>query len=510
MQALIIDKVVLFGDDYYYTTFFYQGWGYFISENTEHWLYTNGRSLVHILDELLLLDGTIIMWKIFAVCVISLLALFSALISSRAWERGLRTESFKLSLIISCVCISFISIFTANQTLYWATGFLNYVYPILLTLMLFYYTEEALAKERFGIPICLLSFFACSSTEQNAFVSICILLFTLVRVFLNKKKPSKVLLTAVFLGAVGFVLLFFAPGNSVRTTYYEDFYSMPLFDRVYDNILRLSNLIFRKSGADRALVIFFGAAAYAYAERYGGVKRVITVGLNSLSAVFLLINMHFELLTGPTVIISALAFVVCVIISLFDFVKTKKTESAFFIIMAAVAQGAMLISPEMGPRTLIISVIFLIIPTSIYVCETKKPIISCLVIVTLLSFMTVAGPLLITLLAILVTLTLVFAFVKKLRSLALPAAFLIITLLILDSLGATLNGYTENYAVHKENEALLLEYRETLSDGGEHILRQKYLPNGIYKYTMPYDDTYHLYWFKVAMKIPTDTDVRYE
>ncbi|MBE6538026.1 MAG: hypothetical protein E7671_00990 [Ruminococcaceae bacterium] len=510
MQALIIDKIVLFGDDYYYTTFFYNGVEYFVSENIKHWLETNGRAFVHLLDELLLADGSIIMWKIFATVVICLIALFSALIASRAWDRGAGTAEFRRSLIISCVCISFVSIFTANQTLYWATGFLNYVYPILLTLMLFYYTEKALARERFSLWICLLSFLACSSTEQNSFVSICILVFALVRIFTKRKKPSLTIWLAFAFGALGLVLLFFAPGNSVRTTYYADFYATPLWERITQNVVRLINLIFKKSGADRALVLFFGAAACFFFSKYSSKKRMFAGAINAGAVIFLLLNIHFAVLSEAAVIMSFLAFAVCVFASLLDFVKNGNTEHVFFTCMAAVAQGAMLISPEMGPRTLIVSIVFLIIPTAIYVSRTENVLISLLAGAVLLSFMTVIGKaLIIALIPILIALILCL-FVKEFRDFAIPAAILIIALLMIDSLFGTLTGYSENYVIHKENEALISEYKETLEDGGEHTLTQKYLPNGVYKYTMPYDDPYHMYWFKVAKKIPTDTDIRYE
>ncbi len=510
MQGSIIDKIVLFGDDYYYTSFFYNGAEYFFGENAKHWLETNGRALVHLLDEFLLAGGTIILWKIFAVIVISLIAFFTALIASRAWNEGVNTESFKISLVISCACVAFISILTANQTLYWATGFLNYVWPILLTLSLFYFTESALKKGHFSPWFCPLAFLACASTEQNAFASLCILIFAALRMFSAKKKPNIAFWTALLFGILGIISLFAAPGNAVRTTYYKEFYDLTLIERITDNIFRLISLIFRHSGASIALVLFFGASGCGAFERLKGLRRLLLMSVNALAAVLLIAEIRFGILEKTAIIIALSAFFIDIIISISLFLKTKDPVPSFFTVMAAVMQGAMLVSPEMGPRTVIVSVIFLIIPTAFAVSKSKNPLPPCLILAALMGLMTNIGHIVAALLFISIAAVLLCVAVKKLNIFASSGVLLILTLLMLDSLSATLTGYNENYAVHKENARLLTEYRQTLETDNDHILIQKYLPNGTHKYTMPYDDPYHMYWFKIAMKLPVDTTINYE
>ena len=375
MQAVIIDKIVLFGDDYYYCTFLYNGIGHFFSENAKHYLETNGRAIVHLLDELLLAGGTIIAWKIFAVITTALIALFCALIAAKVWKYGIKTEKFKLSLVLSCVCISFISISTASQTLYWATGFLNYVWPILLTLMLFYFTENSLYRGYFSPLICPLALFACSGTEQNAFACLCILVFAAIRIFAKKIKVGAAFWISLILGFIGFISLFAAPGNAVRTTYYAEFYSLPITQRILRNVLRLFSLIFRTSGAVNALILFFAAAACASYERLKGLSSLLIMTLNALAAVLLCGQLKFGFCETPSIIFALLAFAIDALISVVYFIRAKETSFPFFIVMAAGMQAAMLISPEMGPRTIIVSVIFLIIPTAALAAESKKPLI---------------------------------------------------------------------------------------------------------------------------------------
>lgn len=509
-EGAIISKLVLFGDDYYYTSFFYKGWDHFLSENIHHWLETNGRALVHLIDEILLANGSIIAWKIFGVICIALIAFFAALIASSAHKNGLGTAEFKISLVISCTCIAFISIFISHQTLYWATGFLNYVFPILTTLMLYYFIERAFEKEHFSLWLIPLAFLGCAGTEQNAFAALSILLLALARMILSKKKPNFAFLIALVVGIIGFISLFAAPGNAVRTTYYADFYSLPLVERIFLNIKRVLNLIFRTSGASRALVIFFGAAAIASFEKLRGIVRLLSMSLNSIAVILLLGAMHFGVFQYPAVALAITAFGADVILSVISAVKEKDQSEAYFPIMAGALQGAMLISPEMGPRTVIASVILLIIPTARCVCRSKKPFISLLILALLFMSLSEIGIIIGTILLILLFAVIASMLISKSKHLVLPLCLLIMSVLMLDSLAAFHLGYSENYAVHKENERLLAEYRISLENGGEHILKQKYLPNGTHKYTMPYDDPYHMHWFKIAKKIPIDTEIKYE
>ena len=54
IHSLVCIFTTYFGDDYYYAAFIKKGADYFVSENIFHYQYTNGRALVHLIDELLL------------------------------------------------------------------------------------------------------------------------------------------------------------------------------------------------------------------------------------------------------------------------------------------------------------------------------------------------------------------------------------------------------------------------------------------------------------------------
>ena len=167
MQAWILLYIVQFGDDFYYTTFFDGGISHFVKENVFHYMNTNGRAWVHILDEILLAKGTIFAWKIFNLAVIALTVWFAATLASENDRR-----KFGVSLIVSCVAFSAINILNLRQSVYWATGSLNYLFPVFLTLLLFYVLRKNANSNRLPPATIILAFFASSSTEQCAFASL--------------------------------------------------------------------------------------------------------------------------------------------------------------------------------------------------------------------------------------------------------------------------------------------------------------------------------------------------
>ncbi len=511
LYGAVTYNVVLFGDDFYYCTFLSRGFSYFLSENVHHYMQTNGRAFVHLLTELLLVRSSIVLWKIFSVLVIGAIAYFSALIASNAAFEGRKTFKFKISLCISSALIALVSIYTARQTLYWATGFMNYVFPIALTLMLFYFTEKGMENGRFGAFYAVLSFFSCATTEQNAFASLCILICAYLFMLFKKKRPPIGFYIAFALGIIGIISLFAAPGNAVRQTYYPEFYGMSLLERVFGNIEKLKDEIFRYSGASRAIAVFFAVFAFRRDCIRNKMLRTAKRVLNLLSSLLLILDMHVSGMysVSSVLAIGVFAFdVILLAVYCFSDIESNFVP-AFFAFMSAALQGAMLVSPEMGPRTVLVSVMLLTVPTSESVTRSESLMLSLgAMILAFLSMSVISAPFAAAF--VLLFAALVLSFALKNTRLKKSAVLLMLALLTLNMMLLTLSGYKENYEVHRENMEYLDDFRaENKNDTGE-ALMQRYLANSVYKYTMPYDDPYHLYWFKIAMNIPTETKVEYE
>lgn len=515
-QARIIRSLALFGDDYYYASFFSRGVGYFLSENVRHYTEVNGRAFVHLLDELLLWRGTMTAWKIFASVSLLLIAALTAFIASDTHRGSLRSEALRTALPVSCLLLSLFSVEISRQTLYWATGFMNYVFPVLLTLLLFYMLERALDTEKFSPILIPLAFFASCTTEQNSFASLCILLYAIVRRLLKKRKIPKTLIAALVLSLAGVALLFAAPGNAIRTTYYAEFYALPFTERVSENASRLLSLIFEETGAASALALFFAAFACGAVSRLKGKLRVIFPVVNGIASVSLIVFTYmgnageaYDLV----VIVSSLAVYMSDLILLAVFFfrgRGKYAVTFFFTLMAALLQAAMLVSPEMGPRTVAVSVFFLAVSTTrIVACDKNKPFVF-IVLAAVSAFFVPLGNLSTVMFILLFACGIFFTACRKKKP-ACSFFALSLAVLMLASLNTTLCGYKENTGVHRENAQRVSEYRDALCSGEEPpALELSVLPNKVYKYTMPYDSEYHMYWFKIMNGLDTETEIIYK
>ena len=55
-----------------------------------------------------------------------------------------------------------------------------------------------------------------------------------------------------------------------------------------------------------------------------------------------------------------------------------------------------------------------------------------------------------------------------------------------------------------------MEYVSQALEKSAHKVVIVYLPDDDCRYTMPYDSTYHEYWFKIAFGLPEDTVITYD
>lgn len=508
LEAWIMRFVVLFGDDYYYTTFFNYGIGYFFRENVFHYMKTNGRAWVHLLDELLLCNGTIWAWRIFNTAVIALIIWFSALIIGGTREK--RGKSFKTALVLLCALFSVINIKMAYQCVYWATGAMNYLLPVLLVLMYFRLMQRYLSGEKLGAAAIFLAFFACSSTEQCAFAALCVSALTFLAVLLKKEKPCRNLIFASVASIIGFAVLFLAPGNSVRTTYYSDFYSMGLLQRILYNLPRIFNLIFSDWGMADIIIVFLVASLFRRILKPRGVLDYISALVSLSGAASLYVYIHGgggKAFFIVSIVCTLLIFIENIVRYLIVYIKSKDMMGLFFTVMPPLLQCAILVSPEFGPRTALASAVMLFIPTVKFILESEIPAFALGTFAAALVLISAPGRLVTAAVIILAVLCLVFALLKK-PEIAVISILLICSAIMADRQYELVRGYSANYTVHLRNYENIENYKSE-TDSTEPLVIF-ILPDESCKYTMPYDNPYHEYWFKKAYGLTEETEIRYE
>ena len=509
LTAVTMCFTVAFGDDYYYGSFFYEGFAHFISENLLHYRETNGRALVHLLDELILCGNQMAVWHIFGTLCVSGVVFLSALISSRAYINGLKTKEFRISLTVSCLLFSSISLDIARQSIYWATGALNYLFPVLLLLALFYCVKRGESEGRIGALVPILAFLCAFSTEQCSAGAIAVIFYAFIlRLKLRKKPDTAMYLSAVSV-ALGAALLFLAPGNTVRMTYYPEFYAKPVLERIAGNIPAVTNGMTGKDGMGTAFAFLFACHIGASLRRLKNkheIWRIAPIALCAAAVVLISVN-SADITAGIIRTVVVLAALIDVAAEKMIAFFREGDDGAFFILLSVILQLCMLISPEYGGRTVLVSFI-LLFPAIEELIGKEGGVLSLVLTAATAALIFSYGHFILACITAAALAALAFALLKK-PQVSRIFILAIICALCFDSMLSFARGYGENYAVHKSNSEAIESWK--VAGDTDAPLCLEYLINGEYKYIMPYDNVpYHWNWYKTYHHLPPETEMIFD
>jgi hypothetical protein len=521
LQFYIHTFVVLFGDDYYYAMFLKSGTNYFISENIFHYMNTNGRSFVHLLDELLLVMGPLL-WRYWNVAVIAGIVILIAKISAKEYS-GANKKHFSKALVMACVLFSIPQIAILNQSVYWATGTLNYLFPILLLLAFYYFYMKSIFLEKKYLWLPVLAFFTAFTTEQVAFCVLAISAFVLFTSAFIRKKRLKPIQIVIFVSAIlGFTILYAAPGNVVRASYYADFYSLSIGGRISYMAPQLFKIIMGQDGMFIYIMLTIVVLAFIPFYRKFTKNKVINISTKALifllSASTLVMYMWLlprnidELINIPFIILLFSCMTLFLIFGIYDYFKKENQDNVVFIALAIGMQMAFLISPVLGPRMLLISIILLSIPLISYSIKYFGNILFFLISVSIIAYYANyanTNVMRITEIAIILIGIYLLFFMRKFKNPARVtiAIGLIAVAVAFSSLVTISTGYAENYVVHVANDKKIEAYK---AEGDfTKTLTLSILKNNKYKHTMPYDDNYEMMRYKILIGLPQTVNITY-
>ncbi len=519
IHSLITFFTTYFGDDYYYAAFVRNGSNYFIDENILHYETVNGRALVHLLDELLI-GWSFIPWRIFNILCVGALVILVAKLAAKTYkpctdenEANEIRENYKRALVISCAIFAATGLPILRQSIYWATGMMNYLFPAVLTLFFYYLFRrdfETLKGSWSLIPIAL---FASATTEQAsaaAFLVACCFIVSCIVVKRRAPKPSYI--GSLIASIVGMCTLFLAPGNSVRMEYYPDFYSLSLIGKIGTNLKTLSATILNRNGLCAIIVLLYIVILHAAYKYYREGKRpilslillgitsfdlgVYIYAINSNSELFL--NIFFDML----IVLPILAAMIYTAVRYFT---RGEIDELYFVWCTLAVQGAMLLSPIYGPRTLTISLVTAMVVLTSRILKHKEAAMYILIAVcafALLPNVRISFPVLAVVFALVFISGVMITKKPDAKQLASIAAVAI----CLAQFSTVASGYASNLEVHQMNRENIREFTQ---NGGDYLVLY-YLPYHEYKYTMPYDDPYHRVVLLKLCGIDPNTQVYYE
>lgn len=214
LHALLNSYITLYSDDYWYGTFYNQGFRGFLKNMADHYLHTNGRFYVHLIVPTVLLFGT----KLFTFLSPVLLALLYWLGAKMTNDR-LPPEGALFSAALGVLATMAFDVQYLRMTLLWISAYFNYVFPVLMTAAAAYFQKrwydgrQSKAGHVLGLVLAVL---AGASTEQCALVTLVVLwgFAILSRAF--ARTPRKIAWGYPLFALAGFLTILLAPGSWAR------------------------------------------------------------------------------------------------------------------------------------------------------------------------------------------------------------------------------------------------------------------------------------------------------
>lgn len=443
--------VVPYGDDYYYGTAFQRG---YLQHKLLEYTEMNGRVLVHLWDELTLLFD-VWLYRLLAPAMLLACAFLACRRGNRYWQAA-------MTLALFCT----LNVQLLREAFLWITGFFNYVYPVLMCLIVTKLQEKRLATEKTPWYYYAIAFVAGATTEQGGLMALLLLILPTVYDKVQGKvaaieKPVFYLPIATTLGWFSVML---APGVFNRMEHMGEF---GLGERLWNNFgLRAQEIM----GADgfwflpAILLLLIGITAI-------GDKKVANwLRLMPLASLFMTavgLGLPGNLFGKPLSVYACILAIVLILVWAVSVATVRHYKWAcIFAVVGLASQGIMLPIAGSSFRTTFGAAIFLIfacVQLAAVVVRYYKP--------------------------------------KYLRVGFLTAAALAGLFMVAPTIG----GYWSNKAIHDANIASCKQGAKT---GSEIVINTE--ADVQYGFTLHYTYSYYVPYFRQYYHIPPEAKLYYE
>ncbi len=454
--SIISYLTYFFADDFYYAVFFRNGLGDFFRKTAEHYMTMNGRALIHFVAEVVLLFKT----YLFAVVnPMALLALFY--LSAKIQNENSSLSGF--SVLIGLLLIIFLPQTIARESLYWITGSMNYLLPILMALATFYIQIRCRIKRNTTILSLILCIICGASTELGGACS-CAMTFSYALFnYITDRKSTKphhsgwLHFIAVFLG---YITVVFSPGTFHRAAFEGSF----IQGQTSNTFSALAEMLLSKGGVTPYLILVLLLIGFLPMINTSLPKHL---HLTAIFAMMLAAGYWCGFIYGIAYIVIFIACMALILASGFFLLKSEDLRPT----------GAMLIS-------VIAIIAVLIIAPSTYV-RTLLPIVLILSCIATHLFVLLIKSL--------------FRDYRKVLLIISSVAFICAIIFILP----TVQGYWYNHTIHTQNQ-----YRiENSAENGYAEISVDIIEK--YAYNMFYYDGFFINYFNQYYNISDSTPLYY-
>ncbi len=254
-------------DDFWYRYFLDGGLRNYLSIMKSHYLYFNGRVLVHVVDHIVLHLGN---WCFAAVGILLLCFIPVALNAASGRERGL--IPWTMALFLPTVLSLPRSVL--NQGILWISAFFNYVLPTaMLTGQVLLFELLQKRRDRGGLLLgaaCVLWSTLCgATTEQSGFAAVLLAAYFLLKALIVKRDRAASALSLLG-SAAGLLTIFASPATRTRMRSGASLGSLrEIVSTMYENMGPCAKELCTSWLAPVALAAFFALAGAAARRRTG-------------------------------------------------------------------------------------------------------------------------------------------------------------------------------------------------------------------------------------------------
>ncbi|MTI47816.1 MAG: hypothetical protein FH761_08240 [Firmicutes bacterium] len=497
----------MYGDDYYYGTFLQSN---FLQKHMDHYMYTNGRALVHFIVSLMLFFKTKLFMIVNPIMIIATIILVAKLATNDE-------KNYKIAIASGIVLFSMLSINITRESVFWLDGSFNYLLPILLSLLTIYLLRKSINTNEKYWYLPLVGFISGMTVEQGSAITFGgVLLLILNSKFIERHNINFNHYLTLFFSLLGGLTVFLAPGNLIRMSIEKSDNS------VLDNIKNIVFKVFlyKDTQVYILLLIMCVILSLSILKKHNLFSKLLI----AINGVFFILFLNLggkyiglmpvdieDKYTLIIVIMGILAFMAGLIYVSLDKLIVEKSE--IFIISLILGFGAqimMIVSPIYGYRILLSTIILFFIPIISTIIEFKDNRYMWIMIVVILSIYFSSTKL------VLISLGLMGMefvnnhynyrkWIKNINSILAGTIIIAITFLYISS---NINGYRTNHYAHVYNEKVIEEYFEEGAPKGITIILKK-MPLYDYGWSYPYVNPYHMRVMKMYYGIDQETTVKF-
>lgn len=173
-----------------------------------------------------------ILWKTFFTIM---LACFVGLTTKMLCKNH---QTYKwLTALVLWASVFVLSILVSREVIYWLDGGMAYLFSMFQAFLVFYFMYTRLFQDvskKYDIVLLpIVTFFGGWSSAQSGLAAVAItVILILWRRFIDKQPIKKLYYISAILSLIGFMIFYFAPGNSVRMDTFTEYESYNLFQKI--------------------------------------------------------------------------------------------------------------------------------------------------------------------------------------------------------------------------------------------------------------------------------------